>query len=115
MSSGSVVLILGVSLFLGVVVLRVWVSAVVPRVVEGGACGLPVMLPGGAVEARGSRVPRKRHRVSDAGGALDLGGTVPQAARHHRRHPHTRQSEFPGRRGCWAHAVVGGEGGGVCS
>ncbi|MCA1703202.1 MAG: hypothetical protein LC808_07980 [Actinobacteria bacterium] len=35
-----------------------WVAVVVSRVVEGKACGLPVMLPGGAVEARGSRVPR---------------------------------------------------------
>jgi hypothetical protein len=51
-----------VSLFLGVVVLCAWVPAVMPRVVEGRACGLPVMLPGGAVEARGSRVPRERHR-----------------------------------------------------
>ena len=72
-----------------VVVPCVVVPCVVVGFVRGGgrACGLPVMLPGGAVEARGSRVPRERHRVSDAEGALDLGGTAPQAARHHRAHP----------------------------
>jgi hypothetical protein len=45
-------------LFLGVVVGCAWVPAVVARVVEGQACGLPVTLPGGAVEARRSRVRR---------------------------------------------------------
>lgn len=72
------------------VVLCAQVSAVVLRVVEGRVCGLPVMLPGGAVEARGSRVARQRHRGSDAAGALDPGGTAPQAARHHRRHLRTQ-------------------------
>jgi hypothetical protein len=50
---------------------------------------LPVMLPGGAVEARRSRVPRSGI-ASDAEGALDLGGTAPQAARHHHSHPRTQ-------------------------
>src|SRR5207244_3664818 len=48
-------------------------SAVVPRVVE----------------ARRSRVARAPSR-SDAAGALDLGGTAPQAARRRRRHPRKR-------------------------
>jgi hypothetical protein len=65
-----------------------WVSVVVARGGGQGLC-LPVMLPGGAVEARGSGVLRKRHRASDAEGALDLGGTAPQAARYHHRHPPT--------------------------
>ena len=52
----------------------------------GQASGLPATLPGGAVEARRSRVARAPSR-SDAEGALDLGGTAPQAARHRRRHP----------------------------
>ncbi len=63
------------------------VSSVVPRVVEGRP--LPATLPGGAVEARRSRVARAPSR-SDAEGALDLGGTAPQAARHRRRHPQKR-------------------------
>ena len=41
------------------------------------------------MEARRSRVARAPSR-SDAAGALDLGGTAPQAARHHRRHPQKR-------------------------
>ena len=67
---------------------EVSVSSVVPRVVEGRL--LPsTTLPGGAVEARRSRVARAPSR-SDAEGALDLGGTAPQAARHRRRHPQKR-------------------------
>ena len=63
-------------------------SAAVPRVVEGRP--LPsTTLPGGAVEARRSRVARAPSR-SDAKGALDLGGTAPQAARRRRRHPQKR-------------------------
>lgn len=57
---------------------------------RAGSCDLPVMLLGGAVEARRSRVARKWHRVSDAEGALDLGGAAPEAARHHRSHPRTQ-------------------------
>src|SRR5512144_3025443 len=56
----------------------------------GEALGLPATLPGGAVEAR-SQGWRLRHRASDAVGALDLGGTAPQAARHPRRRPRIRQ------------------------
>ena len=41
------------------------------------------------MEARRSRVARAPSR-SDAEGALDLGGTAPQAARHRRRHPQKR-------------------------
>jgi len=41
------------------------------------------------VEARRSRVARAPSR-SDAEGALDLRGTVPQAARRRRRHPQKR-------------------------
>ena len=55
----------------------------------GQASGLPATLPGGAVEARRSRVARAPSR-SDAEGALDLGGTAPQAARHRQRHPQKR-------------------------
>lgn len=62
----------------------------------GQAWSLPVTLPEGAVEARRSRVPREWHRVSDAGGALELGGTAPQAARCHRGLPRTPQSALFG-------------------
>lgn len=66
-------------LFLGVVVLCVGVAVVVARVVEG-------RFPPARNAARrgrgGSQVQggAQRHRVSDAEGALDLGGTAPQAA-----------------------------------
>jgi hypothetical protein len=65
----------------------------------GQVCGLPVTLPGGAVEACGSRVLRKRHCASDAEGALDLGGTASQAARHHRGHSRTPHQCCLGREG----------------
>ena len=55
----------------------------------GQAPACPPRWPGGAVEARRSRVARAPSR-SDAEGALDLGGTAPQAARHRRRHPQKR-------------------------
>ena len=45
------------------------------------------------MEARRSRVARAPSR-SDAEGALDLGGTAPQAARHRRRHPQKRQDPY---------------------
>jgi hypothetical protein len=78
----------------------------------GQACGLPVTLPGGVVEARRSRVPRERHRVSDAEGALELGGMAPQAARHHRGHSRTSHQccsvEKGGGCGPWGLAGRGG-------
>jgi len=64
----------------------------------GQATGLPsTTLPGGAVEARRSRVARAAPSRCDAEGALDLGGTAPQAAQHRRRHPQKRhKSQCPG-------------------
>jgi hypothetical protein len=75
----------------------------------GQACGLPLMLPArgrGGSQVQGAA---QRHRVSDAAGALDLGGTAPQAARRHRRHPRTQHQRCSGREreggvllgGCW--------------
>ena len=56
------------------------------------------------MEARRSRVARAPS-CSDAEGALDLGGTAPQAARHRRRHPRIQQESpiYPGDVG-WASA-----------
>ena len=53
------------------------------------------------MEARRSRVARAPSR-SDAEGALDLGGTAPQAARHHRRHPQKRHKSLTG----WDHDSI---------
>jgi len=63
----------------------------------GQASGLPATLPGGGPwRLAGPRVARAPSR-SDAEGALDLGGTAPQAARHRRRHPQKRhKSRRPG-------------------
>jgi hypothetical protein len=52
----------------------------------GQAPACPQSCPQGAVEARRSRVARAPSH-SDAKGALDLGGTAPQTARHPSRPP----------------------------
>ena len=59
----------------------------------GQTSGLPAPSSGGAVEARRSRVARAPSR-SDAEGALDLGGTVPQAAQRPRTHPRKRHKSL---------------------
>ena len=56
----------------------------------GQASGLPATLPGGAVEARRSRVALAPSR-SDAAGALDLGGAGPHAAAHPDADPRIQQ------------------------
>ena len=75
----------------------------------GQASGLPATLPGGAVEARRSRVALAPSR-SDAEGALDLGGTAPQAARYRRRRPQKRHKSLQrtGLRWWWRRGVVVG-------